>query len=117
MNWSKAKTVADIALDGIAFEVEIHDKAIKTVTLTDKNGNKVRFFQPSQYESLSVLVPSPPQTVEKFKVAGSICDGKVLVEKTFDQRYEAEQYKTEIGYSRDSALEITPVTIEESVPF
>ena len=110
MNMDNVKKDSDIKLPaGLTSEVERHDGNARRVTIRDSSGAVVLVVA-GDY-GVSILVPSPPKMVKKFRLAGTLKGLKY--EENFDDKYSAEVRATELE-SFDEKGTITEVEVVES---
>lgn len=115
MEFTSIKNKSEIVLKGVTVEIERHDAVVRAVTLTDANGSVLKINH-GDYSGLKVLVPTKPKQVEKFSVAGTVCEN-VKVDEVFDTEYEAKHRAECLRDQATATLTVTPVTVEEDIPF
>lgn len=109
-NLKTVKGASEITLEGIAVEFVKQDASVKRVTLTDGKGTTVTF---SADYGMSVLVPAPPQMIDKWMLQGTYKG--ITVSEAFDSKYAAESRRDEIGYGEDVAeLSIDKTQVPEA---
>ena len=68
--YKTVKDHADVKLEGVDVEIEKADTMISAIAITDKAGNKL-LIRVKDY-SVSVLVPAPVPTVDRWRLAFSL---------------------------------------------
>ena len=115
MEWTAVKSAKQINLLGVEVEIDRSENAFRTITFTDPSGNKLRVAHNSY--SMTVEVPSPPKTTEKFAVTGEVLG--VPISETFDDSYQANSRKQELksGTREEINVRVEPIQVEEEIPF
>jgi len=95
MKFKSVKKVQDLKLEGVTFEMELLDKQLQSVTLTDGAGNVVKLSKQG-YGDFAAFVPQPPEMVKKFELRYTLA---LIGDKTelFDEKYEAEARGRELA--------------------
>lgn len=95
MKFKSVKKASELKLDGVDFQIELLDKQLNSVTLTDKSGNVVKFSKHG-YSDFAAFVPQPPEMVKKFELRYTLA---LIGDKTelFDEKYEAESRGRELA--------------------
>lgn len=106
--WISVSNPCEIKLD-LDIEFEFADKNCNAVIVRDANGNTVKIMR--QDYSMKVFVPTPPPTVEKYRLTGTIF-GDVAIEKTFDDEYDADKEKQRILIGMDGKCLLTVEKIQ-----
>jgi hypothetical protein len=112
MNWTRVKSDKQLVLSGISVATERSDTSLKSVTFTDGVGNTVRVYIDSY--NLYAEIPSPPKTVEKYAVIGTVQG--LSVNENFDNQYEADNRLEELTGRLDEEkfdLKIEKVQVPE----
>lgn len=113
MKYITAKSASDIRLKGIVVEFEIADGRTKSATLTDEDGNVVKFTQES-YSNFCVYVPEPPKKVTKYRLAGEVMG--LPVDEIFEQEHEAMHRRNQLASAMHNEPELTIEQVEVEVP-
>lgn len=119
MELNKAKSAADVKLEGLLVEFERHDGNLKAVLLTDASGRRVKIAVDSYY-SMDVLIPSPPKKVTKFRLTGEVLGMKL--EELYETKPPAQRRRIELAEAlsidddeaRDALFPIEEVEVEEA---
>lgn len=88
-NLHKVTKSSEIAFDGASFDIETVDGQIKSVTVVNQQGHKVKIAADSAYSDLRVLVPAAPKKVKKYSLFISL-NGVSEIREIFNDKYEAE---------------------------
>jgi hypothetical protein len=88
--WVQVKAPTDVALNGVAVELDYTNNNIVGVKITDESGNVLRITK-GDYSEIKVLVRP---MVEKYRVVGECCG--MSIDQTFDNEADAQDKKTEI---------------------
>ncbi len=100
MRLKTTKSAQDIKLSDISVELEIVDKHILSITLTDDRGRFVRVAKGDQYSSnISVQVPEPEETEDKWVVKATLhkgSDSEILFRKAIDDEHRANMLKSDL---------------------
>lgn len=112
MKLQKAKSTSDIRLAGITAETEFVDGSLKRLLLRDANGG-VLVIRESGY-TMSVEVPAPPETVKRYRLAGTFAG--LAVSQDFEEHYAAaeakREYEQRLRSDEDSTLAVALVDVE-----
>lgn len=113
MRFKSVKNAKDLALAGIAFEIEQVDGSVQSLSMTDSDGNLVRLSLRSY--SLQIEIPAPPKTVKQWQLSGTVLG--LPVSLNFKNDYEAkgalEKYRNAAYDVSLVQLEVAPVEVPE----
>jgi len=88
MKYIQIKSESEINLKGIKSELVFRDSLLKSVILTDIDGNTLTIDEKSTYESLGVYIPKEPEKKDVFRLTGSILNG-IKVDEIFELERDA----------------------------
>lgn len=107
MKFVALKNPSQLVLAGITVAVDQVDNSLSTVTLTDEEGQIVRFAMRSY--SMQVEVPAPPKMVKRHRVEGAVLG--LSVSLTFDSLRAANDAVDH--YSREVNSDLVALTVTE----
>lgn len=107
MRFVTIKRASEIKLEGITARLDVVNNIQKGILLSDSKGNVLR-VRISNYSDISIEVQAPPEVEKKHKVTGTVLE--LPVEKTFDDRYEADR---ELSRLEGAAPGNTDLKVEE----
>lgn len=114
MRYRTVKSANEIGLNDVRVEFEFHDKNLRSVRITDKNG---KFFIVQAGESYSnsvkVLVEEPFDQVDRWKVEGSVVG--IPVSEYFEYEHEADDRVREIARATEDSNSVTKVKVKALV--
>lgn len=115
MDFKQVKKASEIALEGIAVDMESADGSLRTITLTDGKGGVLRVMRVDY--SMQAYVPAPPKMVKKWALTGKYA-GLVDVSETFDTKYDAddrlrEYRRKNAGGDDEIGLSVSEVEVPE----
>jgi len=68
MKYIQIKSESEINLKGIKSELVFRDSLLKSVILTDIDGNTLTIDEKSTYESLGVYIPKEPEKKRRVQI-------------------------------------------------
>lgn len=115
MKLKTVKTATEVALKGVKIELDIVDKDIRGVTITDADGKFFRVQQTAQYsQNLSLQVPDTGEE-EKFCVEATLYAGysfETRISRIFDTQQEAEAMKLDLEAKDAKDIKVERVKVQ-----
>lgn len=99
-----AKTASEIKLNGIKVELEMVDGTAKSATLTDADGNIVKFTQ-ENYAGFRAYVAAPPEMKTQWRLEGEVLG--VKIDESFDEQYLAMDRRNQLASALHNEPEFT----------
>lgn len=110
-NLVTAKTLDEVKLSGVRISWEKQDGSVRSVTLTDGDGNMARITRANSYsEAISVLIPEPPKFEDRWVLHGEFAH--VAINRAFPTEREAQAARDE--FPNHASLEITKKSLAVS---
>ncbi len=117
MKLKTIKAAGEIKLKDVHVELEIVDKVIRSITLTDVGGTFLKITHGESYSNnIKVLIAEQPEVETKFKVTGTLhagSDSEIPFRKVLDDEHRANNLAQDLRYKGAEDAKVEPVEVRK----